>query len=516
MKIKILFVAFLCVWVLTSCFSDKGNYDYKKDRGVRGRVSTVNLFIGEEVDLNPVMDYGELEDTTNVSYQWFVKDTVVSTDRILHFKGEKIESLACCLYVIDNETGVVSSQNFKINVVSPYSNLKGWALLCSQNGKSEIAHITPVNVETEGGEIITEYRVFKNIYKAQNNNEELGSNPVKLVQHWASLSSELLVIQHGGQGSVELNGAHLTKELTIKQEFVNEVLPANFAPRDIVYLDYVHFIWNGDGKLYSRLVEAPLEGFHQSAFNNIPIYVEKGMRVDDIIFSAYPTTDFVLLYDGLNKRLIPYGTRTASNSGNLGELIFKGTYPPGFTPFDNFGDMKLIYGSSYNDASSTLRGNSADFSMILKNPANGKYYWQTFNILFKKPTFTATIPSDKAVIEFPGGNLISPKSKFWLLKTRSYLFFTAGENNDKLYYYDIKKNSVHLYKDFAGLEISAMHPNRGFTEMGVGLKNGTFTLFDITDATFISGQPRVIFLAEGMDEIVDVIFRYERSTHHWR
>jgi len=222
-----------------------------------------------------------------------------------------------------------------------------------------------------------------------------------------------------------------------------------------------------------------------------------------------------MLYDGLNKRLVPYGTRTASTSGNLGELIFKGTYPSGFTPFDNFGDMKLIYGSSFNDKSSTLGGNNADFSMLLKNPATGKYYWQTFHILFKKPTFTATLPSSKAVIEFPGGDLITSKSKFWLLKTRSYLFFTAGENNDKLYYYDIKKNSVHLYKDFAGREISAMHPNRGFTEMGVGLKDGTFTLFDITDAAFISGQPGVIFTTDGLDEIVDVIFRYEKSTHHW-
>ncbi len=516
MKIKILFVAFLCAWFLPSCFSDKGNYEYKKDRGISGSMSSVTTFIGEEIRLEPVMNYGDIQDTTNVSFHWFIKDTLLSKDRVLLYKGDKSESVSCYLYITDNETGITQAIYFKIDVVSPFSN--GWALLCNQNGKSEIAHIALLDTQTEEGDVFTEFRLYKDIYKAQNKNEELGSEPVKLMEHYrqeTNAINELLVIQRGGQGCVELDGASLQKVLTTKQELIDEVLPANFAPNDIVYLEYLHFIWNSDGSLFSRLVEKPTTGFHLSSFSNIPVYVEKGLRVDDILYTAYFVTDFVLLYDGLNKRLLPYGSYSATTTGNIGELIYQGSYPSGYTPFNNLGEMKLIYGSSYNDYTSVY-GNEADFSMLLQNPGTGKYYWQNFHVLYKKPNFTASLPSNNAVIEFPGGDLITPSSKFWLLKTRAYMFFTAGNNNDKLYYYDTNKNSIHLYKDFGGQEIAAMHPNKGFTEMGVALKSGTFMLFDITDAVFISGQPRMIYSAEGLDEIVDVIYRYAKTTDHWR
>jgi len=519
MKIRILFVAMLSALILPSCFSDKGNYDYSKDRGVYGQMGSPTVFIGEEINLEPIMHYGDLKDTTKVSFKWFIGDSLlVSTDRVILFKGVKSGSVSSYLYVTDDETGIITPTYFIINVVSPYA--KGWTLLCNQNGKSEIAHVSQISSQDEEGEEIIEYKLFTDIYKAQNNDEELGSEPIKLVEHYQEKTksfneNELLVIQRGGQGCVELDGTNLQKVIRIEQEFVNETLPANFTPNDIIYLSYINFVWNSDGNLYSRLIENLTAGFHLSAFSNIPVYIKNGLRVDNILYSAYFSTDFVLLFDGLNKRLLPYGSYGATTTGDIGELIFTGTYPPNYIPLNNFGDIKLIYGSSFNDYNSVY-GNEADFSMLLYDPATTKYYWQTFHILYKKPIFTVTLPVHNAINEFPGTDLITSNSKFWLLKTRAYLFFTSGVNNDKLYYYDTNKNSIHLYNDFSGKEITSIHPNKGFTELGLGLKDGTFVLFDITDEVFISGQPKVIYSTEGLGEIVDVIYRYDnKATNHW-
>jgi hypothetical protein len=72
-----------------------------------------------------------------------------------------------------------------------------------------------------------------------------------------------------------------------------------------------------------------------------------------------------------------------------------------------------------------------------------------------------------------------------------------------------------LYKDFNGKEITAMHPNKGFTELGVGFADGTFKIFDVSEAVFISGQPKEIYSVDGIGKIVDVIYRYDAYDDHW-
>ena len=514
MKIRIILYALLGVWLFASCFDDEGNYNYVKDRGVWGDLGVISTYIGEEIEIAPEMYYGELRDTMDVSFVWFVKDTVVSTDRTLHFKGEKSETINCYLYVTDNGTGIASATYFQIKVLSPFAT--GWSVLYQKDGKSEIGHVSMLEKEVGEGVVEIEYRVYEDLYKQQNGGTELGSQPVKFVEHYslAETPSEVLVIQKGGQGNVELDGNSFQRVLNTYQEFIGEQLPTSFNPTDYVYLSYLHFIRNGDGNLYSRLVSNPRDGFHVAQFNNNPVYIAGGMRVDQVFPSAYYTTDMVILYDGLNKRLLPFGSYGATTTGNIGELVFTGKYPDGYTPLNDMGDMEVIYGASCNDFYSVY-GNECDYSMILRDPQSGKCYYQTFHVLYKKPNFTVTLPETDACIEFAGGNLLTENTLFWLLKQRAYLFFTAGTNNDKLYYYDTKKKTVHLYKDFEGAEIAAIHPNKGYTQLGVGLKNGTFMLFDITDATFISGQPELIYSKSGFGEVVDVIYRYGVRKEYW-
>lgn len=517
MKIKILLFTILSVWMFSSCFKDEGNYDYTTlHPEFWGYVNSLTVYLGEEVEIHPIVSYGDLEDTTQVRFEWFIKDTIASTERVLRFKGTVVETINCDIVTI-HPNGLAYVYYFQINVTSPYS--LGWCLLYEDGGESELAHITTSTVTDEmTGETITKYNLYKDIYK-NINGSSLGSEPIKIMEHYREeykSNNQLLVIQRGGQGCVELDGASLQKSLNTVQEFIDEQPPLNFAPKDIVYLERFHFVWNGDGNIYTRLVPSPADGWHLTAFNNTPLYIEKGIRVDQILYSQYFMTDFVLLYDGLNKRLVPIGSRVATNTDGPGVLTMQEEYPEGFVDLTNFGDYELIYGSSCHDAGGSASENDADFSMLLRD-ANGQYTWQTFHVKFKKPNYYVTFPSSQSPVqEFTRGDLITEKTKYWLFKQRDYMFFTSGVNNDQLYYYDTNRGTIHLYKDFDGKEITAMHPNKGFTELGVGFADGTFKIFDVSEAVFISSQPKEIYSVDGIGKIVDVIYRYNKTGDHWK
>ena len=516
MKIKILLITIFSAWMFSSCFKDEGNYTYKPDSDVYGEVASQTAFLGEEIEIHPIMHWGNLKDTTQVRMEWYVHDTIVSTERFLRYKATSTQSITCYLTVYHPETGIPAYEYFTITATSPYT--KGWCILYDKGGESELAHIamsTSKNEET--GETETEYVLYKDIY--QNiNGTSLGSEPVKITEHYLvyyKKNCQFLVIQRGGQGCVELDGSSLKKVVTLQQDFINEELPANFAPNDVIYMQYYHFVWNSDGNIYGRTNPDYNAGFNLTSFSNLPLYAEGGLRVDKILYTPYHLMDFVILYDGLNNRLIPYGSVFKETSGDPGVFeINPDQYPEGYLPLDNLGDYKLIYGSSCNDVESAY-GNEADFSMLLHNPQTNKYLWQTFHVKKNSARFITTIPQHDALVEFPRGDLINGKNIFWMFRNRAYLFFTAGANNDQLWYFDTKKFTVHLYKDFNGKEITAMHPNLGYKQLGVGLKDGTFSIFDVTDEVLVSGQPKEIYSVDGIGKIVDVIYRYDAYDDHW-
>lgn len=106
---------------------------------------------------------------------------------------------------------------------------------------------------------------------------------------------------------------------------------------------------------------------------------------------------------------------------------------------------------------------------------------------------------------------VTDKSIFRILRSRTYIFFSGGMNNDELYYLDLSTGKSHHYASLDGRAIMAIHPADGNKELGVGLEDGTFVLFNVEDAVLKAGEPVVLYEQGGFGRIADVIFKYKFS-----
>ncbi|MCB6971576.1 MULTISPECIES: PKD-like family lipoprotein [Butyricimonas] len=511
MKKIYIFIVLLTMVGLYSCLDDKGNYDYKESRKITISLPTQTVYLGDEVTFSPAIRYEEGADTLDYSFEWKLDKKTVSQERELKVIAEKIGGSKFQLIVTDDRSGETYTQITTMTVNSRFRS--GFAVLYEKNGKSCIAHINhkePVDADTE---FTTYYELYKEM-----NGEDLGEKPVKMIEHFyfGGSPGEILVIQRGGQGTVEIDGNSMKKAMLTRDEFLDGKAPENLDVKTVSYPQYTNVLLNGDGKIYTRFFRDPNKtGFHSAAYNSDPVVLpgKPDYKIAAIIESAWQYAKHILLYDELNGRMIHLHCNYYNNTEDYNVLWSESDYPKGFVPLHDMGDMKLVYGSSF---SNQYQG-SCQHMLLLKNDA-GDYVYQTFTVpspIYPEDRGKVTISSSDGVFGFTGGQYITEKSKFWLLKSYAgrYLFFTGGANNDKLYYHDRSTGAVKVYADFEGRPIAALHPIKNNQQMGLGMEDGEFLLYDVTDATFISGQPKLIKSITGFgDRIVDVIYRYGASS----
>ncbi len=513
MKKTNIFILLLCLFSLYSCLEDNGNYDYADVNEAKIRFSTSNYsaVLGDTITMSPVITYADPSDTARFSYEWYVDGKLETTDRVLKLCRNEVVSYTCVFMLVDSRTGVKQFEGqVGVAFTSPY--LEGWMILYEKNDESEIGFISFKN--TGSG---VEYKPMYDQYRAMNDNTSLGKEPVKLVQHFArgGGEDEVLVIQRGGQGNVELNGRSLVKEILMKQEFLDEKLPDDFMPVDATYPQYRNLILNHDGKLYSRFIQTPNLGFHTAAYNDVPFQYaddsKKGMEISQIILNAYHRTQHVMLHDRLHNRFLCMNMGSTSTAGVIYEMACATAYPKDYAPLDGMGDdVEMLFASSYADAFNGI----CSYAMILKWP-DGEYTFQRFNYNSYKNENQVTLPGKDATQPFDGWAYITPETEFFMLRrTGDFLFFTGGTNNDILYYYSVPDKKTFLYKDFAGERITSLHPNLNSKQLGVGLENGEFVLFDVSSATAVATRPVIeLYRKEGFGKIKDIIYKYSSATN---
>lgn len=506
-------IGLLCLLGLHSCLSDNGNYDYADVNEAKIRFSTYgySAVMGDTITIEPKITYEDPSDTTRFTYEWYVDGKLESTNRILKLCRNEVVNYTCVFMLVDSKTGI---KQFEVQVsasfISPY--LEGWMLLYEKNDESEIGFISFKKV----GSVI-EYKPSYDLYRASNSNENLGKNPVKLVQHFASSSGpdEILVIQRGGQGNVELNGRSFVKEILMNQEFLDGKLPDDFQPVDVTYPSYRNLILNYNGKIYSRFIQNPRLGFHTVAYNDIPFQYandpKKGMEISQFIMNAYHRTQHIMMHDRLHNRFLCMEIGSTSSAGEILEMACATDYPKGYAPLDGMGDrVELVFVSSYADAFNGV----CSYAMILKWP-DGKYTFQRFNYNSYKDENQVTLPGKDACVPFVGAEYFTPETEFFMLrKTGDYIFFTGGANNDLLYYYSVQDKQTFLYKDFEGVRVTSLYPNLNSKQLGVGLENGEFVLFDVSTATAIATRPVIeLYRKGGFGRIKNIIYKYSSATN---
>ena len=75
MKIKILFVVMFLL-IITSCYEDKGNYDYKNINEVTVKLPKKyfpNLIMGDPIVIEPEITFKNPKDTAYFKYEWYLE-----------------------------------------------------------------------------------------------------------------------------------------------------------------------------------------------------------------------------------------------------------------------------------------------------------------------------------------------------------------------------------------------------------------------------------------------------------
>ena len=209
------------IWILSlsvlilGCMDDKGNYSYSELNKITiDNIAWSNsINYGDPLNITPELSFSLDSVNVSLSYEWIVNGVVIdSTSPELHIESFKefVGNRRCYFRVEDNSTGMKYTAEFMVNVSGTYQ--AGWLILSEKDNKSYLSYVKEQKKEDDDGNLIEivygeETDVYKNV-----NGTDLGSEPIKLLEHWSSNYSsigEILVLQKSG--SVELDGSALTK-----------------------------------------------------------------------------------------------------------------------------------------------------------------------------------------------------------------------------------------------------------------------------------------------------------------
>lgn len=487
--------------LLQSCLKDTGNYDYNYGNVVTAALpsGTFSARLGDTVTMAPQLTFSNPDDTLEFDHEWYLFGELYSEERQLEYVPTILGYVYFTYYIVDRRTGIrYRSQNSgTINVTSPFQT--GWGLLYERDGASELGHVILYN---------DQYVDYYDIYQEYNDGEQLGSQPVRIQDYPVTGGRGMYVLQHGGQGSVELDAYSMRKQLVASESFTGAV-PIDFAPVDFGFYNLMttDLLVNQDGRVFSRSFASGSPAYTYPWIGT-PLTIAGGMEITDIWDSWSSTSGIALMYDRLNKRVLM--TTTGYTSGGALTIIQVPSpsqpYPDEYTPLDNLGDWEYRWGGTLSDQTLSTVG-----AMIIKNPTDQQYYFQTF----QARTLPNTITPQGTRRLFSGSSLIREDTKFETIKSRNYIFF---DSDNALYYYDNVTGETKHYITFNS-KITALRTNdQGLAAtlgliLAVGLEDGTFILYDISDPTLIAGQVSELHRATGFGKIVDIVNKGGRSTN---
>jgi hypothetical protein len=479
--------------LLSSCIKDTGDYAYTfgNEVVIRHPSYSYSAFLGDTTKIYATRTFSNPKDTLDFDHAWYIDGKLYSNKPVLEFVGKTVGLTGAMYFMTDRKTGITfpSLSGVNITVSSPFQN--GWGVLYEKNGKSELAHIRVTN---------NVFYDYTELYKTQNNGEEMGSAPVKMKDYPVTGGRGMFVIQNGGQGSIELNAYDMKKQLVTKNVFTGGA-PENLAPVDMGFFATSDLLVNGDGNVYARFFVNPIA--YTTPWMNIPMQAQGGMKISDIWDTWAGSTTFIFMHDKLNNRILKV-TLDASNI--TGGVAAVDTLPKPKTPLpdthvnlNKLGNWQYIWGGTFNDA-----GYAANGAILLKNPVGGEIRFQTFSYKSENRVQGWT---PLVNIPFTGQSVVTGKSIYTAIKTRDYLFFSGGAANNQLYYFDTRTGAaVTLYAQLSS-PITAITQNDASTEVAVGLEDGTVIIYDISNAVIISGVSKELHRLTGLGKVVDVIVK---------
>ena len=441
-----------CMLLLSSCFKDKGNYDYADINditiGDKGFAADTIYNVRANVDrltITPELNFSlDPEEKGSYKYEWVAVGTqkypgerfVLGNERNLDcIITLPAEAFTLYLKITDQNTNVVFSKSVELNVSTSYT--KGWILACEDDAG---------NVRVDMLSISRDTLHLKNILT---NSSNVPHKDINLI--WVDNSPELYEEQ------VYVCTAHNTfrygrdefdqpTELTIfdpdQKGYRNSIVIT-----DIQKLKDKRGMFLADGKAYV------LSSSNEGEFGNPVSYYEEenGYRyfnIGDKIacnrsgedISAAVIDQFIL-YNTDDKRftyLRPLAKSMKDMADSDSDNTFSWNTKKDFAPdgLDFVTTINSLFGS----------GQSAT---LLKNPNDGKLYLYTYTI-----TRTGGSATKGGKYMVSGATNIDQSELFSLTNRQGYLIYAAGNT---LYGYNFRNGSAAVeLRSFPGEKITAI------------------------------------------------------------
>ncbi len=414
-------VMLLAAVLWTSCYEDKGNYDYNQltEVQISGIEDKYTVYVGSDMKIPVEITYknGILKD---VSYEWRINGEVVSTEKDLDIpvKFDVKPGLYADFSVIDNETGIKTMKMFTVNVSTEFYN--GWLILSDEGDHSVLSYL-----RNDG-------MLYSDVYRYLNE-EQLGGGATLLKEHWTPWfegTGEVFVgISKGPNYSVDLDGNSLYRVVYNKDEFLGGV-PGDFAPQNMDCVSNWDYLIS-NGKLYTRYIERTWDAqFHEGLFVNgavpgdytlLPLTLRGNIIMsNDIIAFDAKSKSYKLLRDG-----------------QMSNFNYTNDPTQAFVPY-NMGKTLLAGGATSTES-------PRDYFVTFLKGDDGQYYVQRF---YFSGWSTKSYYSISETV-FPNPELIQDDTQWAICIGRDYAYFTSG---NKLYSYNYEGHTVKELKGstFAG------------------------------------------------------------------
>lgn len=483
MKRVLYLMLLLSVLLQTSCYEDKGNYEYSTltEVEINGIEPEYTVYVGSMFRIPVEVTYknGTL---TDVSYEWRIDGEVVSTEKDLNIPVSFAvkPGLYADFSVIDNQTGIKTLVKFKVNVSTEFYN--GWLLLSDEGDHSELTYI-----RNDG-------KVYPDIYK-QLNHEELNPGALQIKEHWTpwgEATGEVFVaITKGPNYSVELDGNSLYRVLYNKDEFLGG-MPDDFKPQSMDCVSNWDYLIS-NGRLYTRYINRSWDAvYHEGTFVNGDVPGDYELLPITMRGNIIMSND-IIAFDKKHQsyKLLRNGSLSDFNYNNDSKKAFKPTEM----------GKTLIAGGATSTAS------PRDYFLTILKGDDGQYYTQKF--LFSGWGTKSYTSISETV--FPNPELIHSDTQWAFCLNRPYVYFTSG---NKLYSYNHEGNTVKELKGivFAGKIRDIALCATNYEQLGVVVESSSqpgrcdFMLLDVSvvaDGSLVDGS-----LAEGViGNIVDLKYK---------
>lgn len=514
----------LMALLMTGCLDDDNDFNYSKindvlDSKVTNIEESYVCYPGESVTLRPKVKLTVDSINPDISYEWHVKNEVVSRDSVYTFTATEVGDILVVFCAVDNKTGV--KYPFKIDITVQSRWLNGWAVLSRKTDGS--SQLSMVLMKEERLTLPDNSRKDTIVYTGQDIDvyPGLGKGPRKLFENFSYCDSqigdlvwegdELVVLQD--DKCIELNGGTLTREVYTEEEF--PVLPDNFNPIDVVFSYSCKCILNEDGYLYLNF-PAVATDFHSGRYLKDPAF--NGEKFSAIIpvnrqnpykgkffFAVSAETNSLI---GIVDESTPYGSRPDFDPRNQtgARLTFANDANFDMGWFNNI-DKEILYASwnnTYYDNGGCVCVLTDGSNYFLHSFAAALVQDDPIRFLEIKKSIHKQVNAEMFSGGFTDAAIFPHKEYIVIASGNSLSLSDYGDKNEfgkKFLDFDHKITSI-AGKDHSSSELGGGH-------IGVGLENGDFYIYEvIVDEDSGDVTARELYHYSGLGTVVDVLYKH--------